>query len=178
MLYAGIRPGEVVRLHWRDVDLEERVISVRSRTSKTGGNQACHHSCCALAASGGIRSRGGSRTVMSSQLAGALEAAPEKSRMGAAQPLWRMECGCAEAYLCFLSRQMVQGFFPASAGDGASFLLPVAGAVPEHGRGEPRQGTPFLGSAGTWLEQQNRHCRNGLSMKGRLFDCRSRKRAA
>ena len=37
MLYAGIRPGEVVRLHWRDVDLEERVISVRSRTSKTGG---------------------------------------------------------------------------------------------------------------------------------------------
>ena len=149
MLYAGIRPGEVVR-----------------------------HSCCALAASGGIRSRGAGRTVMSSQLAGALEAAPEKSRMGAAQPLWRMECGRAEAYLCFLSRQMVQGFFPASAGDGASFLLPVAGAVPEHGRGEPRQGTPFLGSAGTWLEQQNRHCRNGLSMKGRLFDCRSRKRAA
>lgn len=37
MLYAGIRPGEVARLRWSDVDLEERVISVRSSASKTGG---------------------------------------------------------------------------------------------------------------------------------------------
>lgn len=37
MMYAGIRPGEVVRLRWRDVDLEERVISVRPLASKTGG---------------------------------------------------------------------------------------------------------------------------------------------
>lgn len=37
MMYAGIRPGEVARLRWRDVDLEERVISVRPLASKTGG---------------------------------------------------------------------------------------------------------------------------------------------
>lgn len=37
MMYAGIRPGEVARLQWRDVDLEERVISVRPLASKTGG---------------------------------------------------------------------------------------------------------------------------------------------
>lgn len=37
MLYAGIRPGEVMRLRWNDVDMEERVISVRSVASKTGG---------------------------------------------------------------------------------------------------------------------------------------------
>ncbi|WP_423232253.1 hypothetical protein PVA48_03835 [Akkermansia sp. JRP_AM1] len=36
MLYAGIRPGEVMRLRWNDVDMEERVISVRSVASKTG----------------------------------------------------------------------------------------------------------------------------------------------
>ncbi len=37
MMYAGIRPGEVARLRWSDVDLEERVISVRPLASKTGG---------------------------------------------------------------------------------------------------------------------------------------------
>lgn len=37
MMYAGIRPGEVERLFWHDVDLEEGVISVRAPASKTGG---------------------------------------------------------------------------------------------------------------------------------------------
>ena len=37
MMYAGIRPGEVARLRWCDVDMEERVISVRPLASKTGG---------------------------------------------------------------------------------------------------------------------------------------------
>lgn len=37
MMYAGIRPGEAERLFWHDVDLEERVISVRALASKTGG---------------------------------------------------------------------------------------------------------------------------------------------
>jgi len=37
MLWAGIRPNEVARLHWEDIDLEERIILVRCRNSKTGG---------------------------------------------------------------------------------------------------------------------------------------------
>lgn len=37
MMYAGIRPGEAERLFWHDVDLEERVISIRALASKTGG---------------------------------------------------------------------------------------------------------------------------------------------
>lgn len=39
MLWAGIRPKEVSRLTWKDVDLDERVIVVRHRNSKTGGTR-------------------------------------------------------------------------------------------------------------------------------------------
>ena len=37
MLYAGIRPHEVVRLTWAQVDLRERAIYILPRHSKTGG---------------------------------------------------------------------------------------------------------------------------------------------
>ena len=37
MLYAGIRPHEVARLTWEQVDLQERVIYIHPRHSKTGG---------------------------------------------------------------------------------------------------------------------------------------------
>ncbi len=37
MLYAGIRPHEVARLHWAQVNLSERCISILPRHSKTGG---------------------------------------------------------------------------------------------------------------------------------------------
>ena len=37
MLYAGIRPHEVARLSWEQVDLEERAIYIQPRHSKTGG---------------------------------------------------------------------------------------------------------------------------------------------
>ena len=37
LVYAGIRPREVVRLTWRDIDTEEKTITVRSQCSKTGG---------------------------------------------------------------------------------------------------------------------------------------------
>ncbi len=37
MLYAGIRPAEVSRLQWGDVSMEESVISIPARHSKTGG---------------------------------------------------------------------------------------------------------------------------------------------
>ncbi len=37
MLWAGVRPAEVLRLRWEDIDEEERVISLRPRHSKTGG---------------------------------------------------------------------------------------------------------------------------------------------
>lgn len=37
MLWAGVRPAEVERLGWGDIDWEEGVISVRPRHSKTGG---------------------------------------------------------------------------------------------------------------------------------------------
>ena len=38
MLYAGLRMGEVVRLRWRDVDLDQRVLYVHN--SKHGGSRA------------------------------------------------------------------------------------------------------------------------------------------
>ena len=37
MLYAGIRPHEVTRLSWAQVDLQERAIYILPRHSKTGG---------------------------------------------------------------------------------------------------------------------------------------------
>ena len=37
MLYAGIRPHEVERLTWAQVDLQERAIFIQPRHSKTGG---------------------------------------------------------------------------------------------------------------------------------------------
>jgi len=40
MLWCGIRPGEVRRLRWRDIDRRENVVYVDSRASKTGGARA------------------------------------------------------------------------------------------------------------------------------------------
>lgn len=37
LLFAGIRPREVRRLKWKDIDLEEGFITARSQCSKTGG---------------------------------------------------------------------------------------------------------------------------------------------
>ena len=37
LVYTGIRPREVRRLTWRDIDTEEQTITVRSQCSKTGG---------------------------------------------------------------------------------------------------------------------------------------------
>ncbi len=37
LVYTGIRPREVVRLTWRDINTEEQTITVRSLCSKTGG---------------------------------------------------------------------------------------------------------------------------------------------
>ncbi len=37
MLFAGVRPGEVERLRWADVDSEEGVLTIAARHSKTGG---------------------------------------------------------------------------------------------------------------------------------------------
>lgn len=39
MLWAGIRPNEVMRLHYRDIDFEDRVITVPPNHSKTGGSR-------------------------------------------------------------------------------------------------------------------------------------------
>ena len=40
MLWCGIRPGEVTRLKWRDVDFRENVVYIDSLASKTGGARA------------------------------------------------------------------------------------------------------------------------------------------
>lgn len=40
MLWCGIRPGEVRRLHWRDIDSQEGVVYIESHASKTGGARA------------------------------------------------------------------------------------------------------------------------------------------
>ncbi len=40
MLWCGVRPAEVRRLHWADIDPEERQVYVESNNSKTGGARA------------------------------------------------------------------------------------------------------------------------------------------
>lgn len=40
MLWCGVRPAELERLQWCDIDFEEKVVSLRARHSKTGG---CRH---------------------------------------------------------------------------------------------------------------------------------------
>ncbi len=40
MLWCGIRPTEVRRLHWSDIDPEEGIVYVESHNSKTGGARA------------------------------------------------------------------------------------------------------------------------------------------
>lgn len=40
LLWCGIRPGEVRRLRWRDIDKREKVVYVEGRVSKTGGPRA------------------------------------------------------------------------------------------------------------------------------------------
>ncbi len=39
MLWAGVRPAEVARLRWEDIDEQEGVISLRPQHSKTGGTR-------------------------------------------------------------------------------------------------------------------------------------------
>ena len=39
MLYAGIRPHEVARLTWAQIDLENKTIAIEARHSKTGGSR-------------------------------------------------------------------------------------------------------------------------------------------
>lgn len=39
MLFAGIRPREIERLYWSDIDPEEKVISISPTHSKTGGSR-------------------------------------------------------------------------------------------------------------------------------------------
>lgn len=39
MLYAGVRPEEVQRLTWQDIDREEHEVIIRARHSKTGGGR-------------------------------------------------------------------------------------------------------------------------------------------
>ena len=39
LVYTGIRPREVSRLSWREIDTDEKTITVRSQCSKTGGTR-------------------------------------------------------------------------------------------------------------------------------------------
>lgn len=50
LVWAGLRPAEVRRVRWRDVDLAERSITIRAQCSKTGGVRQVDV-CGALAAS-------------------------------------------------------------------------------------------------------------------------------
>lgn len=156
MLYAGIRPGEVMRLRWSDVDMEERVISVRSVASKTGGvrHVTIHAVLRRLLAEYGAGERDSLLCPPNWPVRWRL--LRKKAGWGVLTASGNGSADASEAYLCFLSCQVVPGFSPASDGDGAPLLLPAAGAVPEHGGSEPRQGTPVLGSAGTRKEKADR----------------------
>lgn len=40
LLWCGVRPGEVRRLRWRDIDKREKVVYIEGQVSKTGGPRA------------------------------------------------------------------------------------------------------------------------------------------
>ncbi len=40
LLFCGVRPGEVRRLRWRDIDKREKVVYIEGHASKTGGPRA------------------------------------------------------------------------------------------------------------------------------------------
>ena len=40
LLWCGVRPGEIRRLRWRDIDKREKVVYIEGRASKTGGPRA------------------------------------------------------------------------------------------------------------------------------------------
>lgn len=40
MLWCGVRPGEIQRLQWRDIDFREKEVYIESHASKTGGARA------------------------------------------------------------------------------------------------------------------------------------------
>lgn len=40
MLWAGVRPAELMRLNWEDIDWQEKIINLRPKHTKTGG---CRH---------------------------------------------------------------------------------------------------------------------------------------
>ena len=74
---------------------------------------------------------------MPAELAFALAAIQEGSRVGERRQVPGMEAGRSEAYLRFLPCQMVQGFSPSSDGNGAPFLHPAARTVLEYGGSKP-----------------------------------------
>lgn len=39
LIWAGLRPTELTRLKWQDIDLEDKVVSISPSTSKTGGSR-------------------------------------------------------------------------------------------------------------------------------------------
>lgn len=56
MLWCGVRPAELERLQWSDLDFEEKVVSLRARHSKTGG---CRHIPLRPVLSAWLRAAGG-----------------------------------------------------------------------------------------------------------------------
>ena len=148
MLYAGIRPEEVRRLDWAQINLREGMVSLRARHSKTGGarivtiqpvlgNLLCK--CGGKIGCYGICV--GKR--MPAQLAGEVEGAETVGRVGREGK--EVACGYVKAYVCQLFCQAFQEFACIADGNGACFFRFAKNQVFEYGRHYGNDGCRFLG---------------------------------
>ena len=126
MLYAGIRPHEVKRLTWKNINLKSGLVSLAPSHTKTGGSR--HVSI--LPVLGAILSRTSSAVPPPSRLPAQLGKEMEGSKAPVRHPeKKRMGAGRAEAYLRLLSPGPFLQSKPSSEGDGALLPLPAFGPL-------------------------------------------------
>ena len=127
LLYAGIRPREVRRLKWRDIDIAENSITVRSACSKTGGARQVEI-CPALKVFFGRRASSGNFRLPS----GLAEALEENPRRGGIRE--RMGAGRVAAHVRELPCEALSRPAAAAMRHGAPRPHPPALPIRQHAR--------------------------------------------
>ncbi len=145
MLFAGIRPREVERLHWRDIDFEENVICIRGANSKTGGTR--HVTICAplralLQESARKKPHPPRRADHPAELGGALAARPPFRRLEHDDQ--RLAPGRAAPYLRELSREILPRLPASPKRNGARRFQPAPHALHLDARHHARRRREFL----------------------------------
>ena len=152
MLYAGVRPAEMLRLTTADVDLEERVVCIASRCSKTGGPR--HVSVAPplyrilknlLQAEEARGERRGGNADRAAGLGTQMAENPQGVRLGARRRRKALAAGRAAAHLRELPPEALPRHRETSDRDGPRLSAPAVFALPEHARNLARGRGALLG---------------------------------